>query len=1382
MSRSNTRWGARQPPRRGGGGTGAGGYDQNYNDYSYGQHHYSGAGYDYESYDQSQTNYDRNSASSSSSKRYSSNRNNYDGANHYYNPPPRHAKGNVTENNNNNYNTTTTTTTSTSTKANPPSSKKPTTTTTTRKQDSEPMSPMPNKEQEAPVETPTISTEVKVEQPIESTPPIEESKTNETPIEELLPPPVPEPPPEENLDLIRQQVTTYFTERSDRLKQRQELLEQNLLAEKTRLNAEQQQAAMTRLDSSIKRIPPFIKRLRTLTEQQRDALYRDMQALNLTRYISEVATALTEAKLKMTDVWTSVQMCSLLHQRYPDFSMSLYENWLKVLQKETLTDNLSKVRVDLRLYAELVTVHVLPINQSINHLLTILNALMNNDKDFSNLTILISFCRLCGEDYAEIFSSKIRKSIIKLDENIEETNKSSFHSNELKQQIRQMLEEYFQRLSVYLVDEHKQLQKQGQLMKRTMENRGEINQEIKDKYEQTNTTFQKLLQNTETIADLLEQTMPELPIEEASKKSSDRTGIDFYLAGRSDDDLGGNTLWEDSDAKQFYEDTVDLKLFLPGYAFREPVTTTAPASEETETLDSVQMEQEIEKEGLEVTSTVEAEEDDATLVDIEDGVEEDVGANNIKLMMDVFVTQLPTCVNREMIDKAARDFATNLNTKQNRKRLIKALYTVQRTYLHLLPFYSRLIATLNPVMPEIGNELVRLLKNEFRAHIRRKDQIYIESKIKTVRFIGELVKFSVFPKNEAINCLKTLLSDFRHHNIEMCCNLLETCGRFLYRSPECHRRTEIILEILMRKKAVLTLDSRYTTQIENAYYYCNPPEAREIEKKIRSPIQEYLRRLLFKDLNKITIEKILRQIRKFNWADADFRSYAIKCLAAPYSVKFNSIPCLASILSGLSHFYDDVAIEVLDNVLDDIRLGLEINIPKFNQRRLCMIKYLGELYNYRVVDSIIIFRTLYLLITYGVSLEPLEISDLDPPEHLFRIRLVCTLLDSCGQYFDRGTSRKRLDCFLIYFQRYYYFKKEQAIWNPSSYPFPLEIEQIFDECVMDLRPKFSKTNSHAKACEQVENMEKEFIALINQQQAKMASKDISHQSRDTNLAPITEDEEQQQQQQQVNTANPDDLLNAQQQEDEEDEEDNEENYDDDDDDCHRAVRSRRTRPSAGSNERTSGGSGADEECPETDDNDAAGLDDENNGANKNSTERTKVTTEEDNDFVKAFEALVAESVAQRSNDLTKIPAPDIPVPVHLRKSKIASATNINFSHSDGDDEGENNNKKPESVNFVVMLKKNNKPQFYNMAVSSTSEMALKLKAREQADREEKAQLKILTLNMSTRMEQQENDQELITNVTNRTPQATGLNLNRDKKPKYVPPKGAPDADIIFGSK
>ena len=93
-NRPNTRWGARQPPRRGG-------YDQNYPGYNYDQQ-YSASGYEYEyeSYDQSQPNYDRQSGSS---KRYPANRNNYESGNNYYhNPPPRFAKGNQPETNKNN--------------------------------------------------------------------------------------------------------------------------------------------------------------------------------------------------------------------------------------------------------------------------------------------------------------------------------------------------------------------------------------------------------------------------------------------------------------------------------------------------------------------------------------------------------------------------------------------------------------------------------------------------------------------------------------------------------------------------------------------------------------------------------------------------------------------------------------------------------------------------------------------------------------------------------------------------------------------------------------------------------------------------------------------------------------------------------------------------------------------------------------------------------------------------------------------------------------------------------------------------------------------------------------------------------------------------------
>lgn len=56
---------------------------------------------------------------------------------------------------------------------------------------------------------------------------------------------------------------------------------------------------------------------------------------------------------------------------------------------------------------------------------------------------------------------------------------------------------------------------------------------------------------------------------------------------------------------------------------------------------------------------------------------------------------------------------------------------------------------------------------------------------------------------------------------------------------------------------------------------------------------------------------------------------------------------------------------VIDNLLENIILGLEQNDFKFNQRRLAEAKYLGELYNYKMVDSPVIFDTLYRIVVFG---------------------------------------------------------------------------------------------------------------------------------------------------------------------------------------------------------------------------------------------------------------------------------------------------------------------------------------------------------------------------------------------------------------------------------
>ena len=126
----------------------------------------------------------------------------------------------------------------------------------------------------------------------------------------------------------------------------------------------------------------------------------------------------------------------------------------------------------------------------------------------------------------------------------------------------------------------------------------------------------------------------------------------------------------------------------------------------------------------------------------------------------------------------------------------------------------------------------------------------------------------------------------------------------------------------------------------------------------------------------------------------------------------------------------------MDELLESINQGLERNDYRHFQRRMSEIKYLGELYTYRMVDSSIIFDTLFRITTYSwgkkISSEnklhmmsdyiegglpnPQVNNILDPPDDCFRVQMICILLDSCGIYFVKGNLKKRLDFFLSFFE------------------------------------------------------------------------------------------------------------------------------------------------------------------------------------------------------------------------------------------------------------------------------------------------------------------------------------------------------------------------------
>ncbi|OEL29494.1 Regulator of nonsense transcripts UPF2 [Dichanthelium oligosanthes] len=185
--------------------------------------------------------------------------------------------------------------------------------------------------------------------------------------------------------------------------------------------------------------------------------------------------------------------------------------------------------------------------------------------------------------------------------------------------------------------------------------------------------------------------------------------------------------------------------------------------------------------------------------------------------------------------------------------------------------------------------------------------------------------------------------------------------------------------------------------------------------------------------------------------------------------KYSQVHLIALLTAGLSCYHHDFAVTVVDEVLEEIRVGLELNDYAMQQQRLAHMRFLGELYNYEYIDSSVIFETLNLLIIFGHRTPEQDL--LDPPEDCFRIRLIITLLQTCGHYFSRGSSKRKLDRFLLFFQRYALRKG----------PLPLDVEFDVQDMFAELRPNMTRHSS-------IEGLNDALVALEENDRVTTAEK------------------------------------------------------------------------------------------------------------------------------------------------------------------------------------------------------------------------------------------------------------------------------------------------------
>jgi len=195
--------------------------------------------------------------------------------------------------------------------------------------------------------------------------------------------------------------------------------------------------------------------------------------------------------------------------------------------------------------------------------------------------------------------------------------------------------------------------------------------------------------------------------------------------------------------------------------------------------------------------------------------------------------------------------------------------------------------------------------------------------------------------------------------------MLEGCGRFLFASSDTSTQMSAMLETMKRKMDATHLSGQERAMLQNAFYYCNPPDRPAIQQKERSPMDQFIRKMIYLDLSKKNVSSVLKKLRMLHWEDPETFALLQKIFTKVWKLKYNNIYYLAQLAASLMRYHIDFVIALVDSVFEYIRTGLELNLFVHNQRRLAIVRYLGELYNFRIVETATIFDTLYLIVGFG---------------------------------------------------------------------------------------------------------------------------------------------------------------------------------------------------------------------------------------------------------------------------------------------------------------------------------------------------------------------------------------------------------------------------------
>ncbi|PWZ22085.1 Regulator of nonsense transcripts UPF2 [Zea mays] len=354
-----------------------------------------------------------------------------------------------------------------------------------------------------------------------------------------------------------------------RLEEYKKIIDQKTSLRRSNLNPERPDANYLRtLDSSIKRNTTVIKKLKTINDEQKDGLMDELKSVNLSKFVSEAVSYICEAKLRSADIQAAVQVCSLLHQRYKDFSPCLIQGLLKVFFPGKSVDDLDadknsramKKRSTLKLLIELYFVGIVEdasIFVNIIKDLTSAEHLKDREGTQTNLSLLSTFAR-----QGKFFLGLQPHGQEAYDEFFKELNVTA----EQKKFFKKALNSYYDTVAELLQSEHVSLRLMEAENAKVLSAKGELSDENTASYEKLRKSFDQLLRGVSSLAESLDMQPPVMPDDGNTTRVTTRTDA---LPSSGKDSSALEPIWDDEDTKAFYESLPDLRAFVPAVLLGE---------------------------------------------------------------------------------------------------------------------------------------------------------------------------------------------------------------------------------------------------------------------------------------------------------------------------------------------------------------------------------------------------------------------------------------------------------------------------------------------------------------------------------------------------------------------------------------------------------------------------------------------------------------------------------------------------------------------------------------------------------------------------------------------------------------------------------------------